>query len=212
MDRIREIEGAIERDGKWIFSEGDPSPGGHLPTRITARFLNLIQEELVNAVEGSFQGLDGTKADQLLDALRYFGKFGGFDVIVGDGAGELPSLKEALETVSGQANILINKNIEVIEPLEILVPDLTINAAPGKSIKGSDSLDGPMFRIRSKGISFISGRYGFGEATGSQTAFFAEADAAYVFLDKVRFFGFPRRNGFSGNSQAFMPMGIIYED
>lgn len=55
------------------FTEGDPATG--IPaTRVTEGWLNAIQEELANAVEGAGLGLDKPNNAQLLTAIRALGQ------------------------------------------------------------------------------------------------------------------------------------------
>lgn len=53
-----------------LFSDGDPQ-NNVKGTRVTAEWLNTLQEELANAIEGFEYELDPAKQDQLLTLLTY---------------------------------------------------------------------------------------------------------------------------------------------
>lgn len=58
------------------FHDGDPSTG-ELGTIVTAAWLNAVQEEIANVIEGAGLNLDGSKQTQLLSALyASFQQFG----------------------------------------------------------------------------------------------------------------------------------------
>lgn len=55
--------------GKHGFQPGDPQTGRE-PTQVTYQWLNMLQEELANLLEGSGVPVNPAKKDQLLDLLK----------------------------------------------------------------------------------------------------------------------------------------------
>lgn len=105
MQRINSING--------LFHEGNPATG-QKGTKVTQEFLNSIQEELANAVEGGGVELDPTKSDQLVTLLKS-GKFA--DVVY---ASAYPTLAEAdAAAVAAQKKLVISTVWDVAALLEL---------------------------------------------------------------------------------------------
>ena len=107
--RVRPEEGAVNGE----FTGGDPLHGV-LPTVISAEFLNNVQNELVNAVEGLGQTLDPLNQRQLLSAITRTAA----DIVVGPN-GHFATLIEAAAAAKARTAIVVVSEQKITTPVKI---------------------------------------------------------------------------------------------
>lgn len=91
------------------FTEGDPSIGQRA-TRVTAEWLNSIQEEVAYVIEESGIALDKEQSTQLYDAIVEL-----VSGVVGDGSGAVPTTRTitAAGLATGGGDLAANRTITV---------------------------------------------------------------------------------------------------
>ncbi len=208
MDIIRKDEGAIEVDGRLQFSDGDPSPSGHPPTRITARYLNSVMNELVGLVQKSGQSLNPSSEIQLFNAVKRLSRYSDYDAIVGDE--NFGSIPEAIQSLEGPGKILVLKDQIVTETILVDKPDITISSVPGVIIHGL-RINEPIFRLDAANISIKDLRMGAEEPGEGTFAFSLSGNARSALAVNVRIYGFSGRPYFSGDAPLFQS-GVIVEN
>ena len=122
MFRIQEKDGAINGPN-WQFTEGTPGPGGHQPTRITAKLLNDVQDELINLVEEAALKPSATDQSQVIAAVNVLAGWMADRrtterYVVGAG-GHFGSITEAVAAVPAGSSILVAQTHEIVQPVKI---------------------------------------------------------------------------------------------
>jgi hypothetical protein len=213
MDRPLESEGAILENSKRVFTEGMTGPSGYPPTRLTARFMNLLTDELIHLVEAAGIEPSDDDPEQVKKAIAALTNKSSPDLIVGNGFGEIRSLKEALEGAESGSRILVKSNQTLSETIYISKPDIELNFWPGVTVTGKTAeLNTSLFDINAPRITFVGGRFGFDSIPAQgQHAFYGGLNGKYLLLNGVRLFGFEANQpGFTGQNPIF-PNGLIRE-
>ena len=112
MQRVRPEEGAVGGP-KWEFGGGDPRLGIE-STIISHTWLNGVQNEVVNAVEGSGQLLQADDQTQLKKAILRAAD----QIVVGPG-GHYEWLSDALQHVKPHSSILVVSDSKLTAPLKV---------------------------------------------------------------------------------------------
>ncbi len=208
MDTVWLNEGGIIVNGKSVFSEGDPSPSGHPPTRITARFLNNQMLELVNLVLGAGYALNHQSNTQLLESVRKISLYRDYDAIVGDGY--LASIDEALDKVGPSSKILVTSHIFTSSTITIDQPDISISSLPGVNITGRN-LSGSLFVLDAARITFKDCRLGIENPASSNYVFNLSDRAESALISNTRIFNFASQPFFTSTSNNLFQSGTVIE-
>ena len=154
--RIQEKDGAIGGP-KWRFTEGLPGPGGHPPTRITDKFLNDVQEELINLLSGGKLLPSESNQNQVVEAVAVVA---GFQVdyktvqkiIVGPG-GHFDHLSRAVSAATPGTSILVTADSELALPIKIDKEFIAITFRWGtKLIRGPSMTQDYLFEVSADGF------------------------------------------------------------
>lgn len=204
MDRINEAEGGVVVSGKRMFSDGDPSPGGHAPSRISARIMNAIAEEIIAVIENADIKLENHNNTQLKEAIIHYSQFAQYDVI----ATSARSLEQLKESIRRKSKILVTSDQIIESTLEIKSDYTTIECLPGVKIEGSPGLSGEMFSISGASVTFKNVILGM-KKPGPENYVFALADKGKHFIiSDSRIFGFQNRSFYKG-SNPIVQSGLV---
>ncbi len=208
MDTVWLNEGGIIVDGKSVFSEGDPSPSGHPPTRISARFLNNQMYELVNLVKNAGFNLNWRSDTQIFESVKKISLYRDYDAIVGDGF--LSSIEDALESAGPASRILITSHIFTSLTITIRQPDISISCLPGVNITGR-GLSDSLFLLDAERITFNDCRLGI-ESPSSENYIFNLSDRAKsALISNTRIFNFASQPFFKSTSNNLFQSGTVIE-
>ena len=156
MYRIQAKDGAIGGP-KWRFSEGEPGPSGHPPTRLAAAWLNTVQEELINLVEKA--GIEPSLTDetQILNAVRLITALAidarlSHRIVVGPG-GHFARLADAVTGIRERTSILVTATEEISQPIKVDAEFVAISFRWGATLTRAAAMTADhMFEVSKNGL------------------------------------------------------------